>query len=323
MPNASALQVLGIKKETTAGTYAAPTTADHGMLSLAEITWKAVEPRAKDEGLRGTMRGRSFGSYQTTSHVEVSLKGPVFAGSFGHILMAAFGTDTVAGAGPYTHTFSVADTTYPGVATYSLYNYDGANGSNAWGFVGCKLKSLSVEYDKANLLQFSADFVGHSRASQSAATLTVESGTGFGVLNGYTTAMTVAGSSDTSWEKFQWELDRGTEAVHSFNGARTPDVSAISVAPPAGTFSGSAFYDNQTNLNRFLNASGSTIVCDIGSTNPKLTITMTQPDWSSAEVKPGNVGDFQRLDIKGDMQYHATDLGVCKVVLTNSRSTTY
>lgn len=113
MANPSALQLIGIAKETTPGTYVAPSTADHGMLPVASCVPKAVEPRAEDAGTRGTMRAQIFGAYQTTQHYELTLKGDIFAGSFGHILMAFFGTDTKTGAGPYTHTFSIADTTYP------------------------------------------------------------------------------------------------------------------------------------------------------------------------------------------------------------------
>jgi len=321
--NPAALQLIGIKKETTAGTYVAPTTVDHGMLPFASCEWKSVEPRAKDKGLRGTMRAQDFGAYQTVRHYELTLKGPVFSGAFGHILMAAFGTDTIAGAGPYTHTFSVADTTYPGVPTYSIHLFDGANASNGWGFVASKLKKLTVEYDKTDILQFTADFVAQDRASQAKPTLAEESGTGFGKIDGWTTALTVAGSGDASWDKFSWELDRGTEPRHTFNGSRSPSAGSITVAPPVGSFTGSAYYNDQTNLNRYLNGSGSTLVAAVGATNPLLTVTMTGPDWSSAEVKPGGSGDMQRLDIKGDMIYNATDAGICKVVLTNGRSTAY
>lgn len=321
--NPAALQLVGIKKEATAGTYAAPTTVDHGMLPVTACDWKSVEPRAKDKALRGTMRAQDFGSHQTTRHYELTLKGPVFAGAFGHILMAAFGTDTISGAGPYLHTFSVADTTYPGVPTYSIHLFDGANGANGWGFVAAKLKKLSLAYDKANILQFTADFIAQDRASQSKPTLAVESGAGFGKFDGYTTALTVGGSSDPLWDKFEWEIDRGTEPRHTFNGSRSVSAGHITVAPPVGSFSGSTFYIDQINLNRYLNAQESALVAAVGASNPLLTLTMTSPDWSTGEVKPGDIGDMQRLDVKGDLKFSSTDSGICQAVLTNGRSTAY
>lgn len=323
MPNPAALQQIGIAKESTPGTYVAPSTAAHGMLPAAEMTWKAVEPRAEDMGLRGTMRAQLFGAYQTTQHFEITIKGKVFAGSFGHILMSMFGTDTLAGSGPYTHTFSVADTTYPGVATYSITNFDNANSTNALAFTACKGKSVSVEYDKGDLVGFTATYVATGKATQTKPTLAVESGSGFGPMSGHLLALTVGGSAENYWGKFSWEIDRGTKVEHTFNNARTAQAAAVTVAPPTGSFQGTAFYDDQTNYNRMANASESTVVAVVGSTNPLLSVTCTAPDWRTAEVKPGGQDDIQRLDLSGTMKYSSTDSGICSVVLTNSRSSAY
>jgi len=323
MPNASALQLIGIAKETTPGTYKAPTTADHGMLPVTSCEPKAVEPRAEDRGTRSTMRAQVFDAYQTTQHYEITLKGDIFAGSFGHLLMACFGTDTTTGSGPYVHTFSVADTTYPGVASYTIHHFDNANGANGWGYTGCWLKSLSLEYDKQKLASYTAVFLGAARASQAKPSLAVESGSGYGPISGHLLSMTIGGSAHTEFEKFGVELDRGTEVRQTFNGARTPNSDAIAPAPPQGTFKATTFYDDQTDYNRFANASESTVVATLGSTNPVVTFTATEPDWRTAEVKPGDLGDIMRLDIEGTLKYSATDTGICKVALTNGRSAGY
>lgn len=323
MANPAALQLVGIAKESTPGTYVAPTTANHSMLPVASLTPKAIEPRAEDQGTRGTMRAQIFGAYQTTQHYELTIKGDIFAGSFGHILMAYFGTDSIAGAGPYTHTFSVADTTYPGNSAYSIHHFDGANGASGFGYVGCRIKSLQIEFDKEKLTSYTAVFLGYSRASQTKPTLAVESGTGFGPISGHLLNLTVGGSAHTEFEKFTIDLDRGTEVRQTFNGVRTANVDAFTPAPPTGTFKGTAFYDDQTDYNRFANASEDNLVAAVGATNPLITFTATDPDWRTAEVKPGGLDDIMRLDLDGTLKYSSTDAGICQCVLTNSRSTVY
>lgn len=318
--NPSALSLLAIAKESTPGTYVAPTTANHSLIPQADVNVKAVMPRAQDKGIRGSMAATVWGSAATTRHYELSVKGDVFAGSFGHLLMAAFGTDTVSGAGPYVHTFSVSASSFPGIPTYSVYHYDGVE---HWGYVGCRAKSVQVNYDKDGYLKFEVVFLAKDRASQSAPTVAVESGSGFGPIACHTMGLTLGGTADKGWEKFSWELDRGTEVKQTFNGAATPEVDYIVPSPPTGTFQGAAFYDSITNWNRFYNASNDSVVCAVGSTNPMLTLTATTPDWKMADVDPGGVGDIQKVNMSGVMQYSSTDAGICKVALTNSRSTAY
>lgn len=326
MANPAALQQIGIAKETTAGTYVAPTTAAHGMLPVADLTPKAVEPRAEDKGTRSTMRAQIFAAYQTTQHFELTIKGDIFSQSFGHILMALFGTDTISGAGPYVHTFTVADTTYPGVASYSITHFDNAatTGGNCTAYLGCRLKTLSLEYDFNKLVSYTAVFLAQARSvSNTKPTLAVESGSGSGPISGHLLALTVGGSSHTTFEKFALDFDRGSEVRQTFNGARTANTDAITVAPPMGTFKGTAFYDSQTDYDRFANATESTVVATVGATNPLLKFTMTAPDWRTADIKPGDLGDIMRLDIEGVLKYSSTDSGIAKCELTNGRSTAY
>lgn len=318
--NPSALTLLAIAKESTPGTYVAPTTANHSMIPQADVNVKAVRPRAQDKGIRGSMAATVWGSTPTTRHYEVSVKGDVFAGSVGHMLMATFGTDTVTGAGPYVHTFSVSPTSFPGIPTYSIYHYDGVT---RWGYVGCRAKSFQLNYDKDGYLKFEVSFLAKDRSAQSTPTVAVESGTGFGVIPCHTMSLTLGGSADVGWEKFTWEVDRGTEVKQTFNGVSTPEVDYIVPSPPTGTFQGAAFYDSMTNFNRFDNASNDSVVCSVGATNPVIALTATNPDWKMADVDPGGVGDIQKVNMSGIMQYSSTDSGICKVALTNGRSTAY
>lgn len=324
MANPAALQTVSIQKESTAGTYNAPTTATYGFLPAATCEPKAVEPRAEDMGTRGTMRAQLFGAWQTTAHWEITVKGDIWAASFGHLLMALFGTDTVGGSGTSTtHTFSIADTTYPGVASYSLFHFDNANSTNGWGYVGARLKSLSIEVEKDKLATYTAVFLAPSRASQAKPTCVIEpTTTGFGPISGHKLALTVGGSPHLEFEKWSIEWDRGTEVRQTFNALRTPNVDAVTVAPPTGTFSATAFYDDQTDYDRFASASESTIVMALGTTTPLLTVTMTAPDWREASVSAGGLDDIMRLDIEGVMKYSAVDSGICQCVLTNAKTTT-
>src|ERR1051326_4590255 len=96
----SNLASLGIAKETTQGTYVAPTA----FLPIDKSTLKVDDnpARLRDETLRGNA-ALLQGIYDGVKFSTVAFSGPWFPDVCGHLAKGIIGVDTISGAGPYTH----------------------------------------------------------------------------------------------------------------------------------------------------------------------------------------------------------------------------
>jgi hypothetical protein len=325
-----ALGIACIKKENTPGTYAAPTTADHGFLLVDSLPTGELEaPKFLDESLRADLRSRFWDSTKTTEKWTLSLEGPFTLGSGGHLLMAAMGLDasTNGGSGTvYTHTLS-ANTAYPPCPTYSIYTFDGANSTSGWGYVGCVLNELSITVDGTDgVARYSASFMAVDRASQTALSIAAESGANFGKVAGVNTAVLVGGTTDTGYESVTYTFNRGSDHRHTLAGQATPDVANRHNGPLTVTASASSFYDSSNGLTRFnyfKNNANTSFKTVIGSTVAGLTLEMTSPAWTAATVAAGGPDDIHRLDVELTGLYSTTDAGPVAVTLVNGRTAAY
>ena len=326
-----ALGVACIKKETTPGTYAAPTTADHGFLLVDSLPTGELEaPKYLDESLRADLRSRYFDSVATTEKWTLSLEGPLTLGSGGHLLMAAMGLDSSTNGGSgtvYTHTLTAAATAYPSVPTYSIYTYDGANGANGWGYTGCVLNELAITVDGTDgVARYSASFMAVDRASQAAPSCNPESGANFGKVAGVNSVCVVGGTTDTGFESVTYTFSRGSDHRHTLSGSATPDVANRHNGPLTVTASASSFYDSSNGLTRFnyfKNNNNTSFKTVIGSSVAGLTLTMTAPAWTAATVAAGGPDDIHRLDVELTGLFSSTDAGPVQVSLVNGRTATY
>lgn len=318
--NPGAITQIGIAKESTWGT--AVTATD--LIPVVSGKEDSVRPRHVSKPLVGTMRAQTRDTYPTTRHATLTFSaefrpGDATSGGLGHVLMGFFGTDTVTGAGPYVHTFSVADTTYPGVPSYTVTVWTGApaSGSVCHSYAGMVVQTLKFAWKVDGPLMVDVTMIGKAPATNVAKpTLTVPT---VGPLMAYDTALTVGGAGVTSYQELGLELDRSADAMFTLGSA---DPRAVSVAPPTGTFDGTALFDDMTEMNRVINASDSTLVIATGTTSPLLTWTATSPSWDEASPER-SIDGLTTLAVSGELAYNATDLGIVQCVLTNARSTAY
>ncbi len=324
MPLSGALAAAMIKKETTPGTYAAPTTTDHGFLFVDSLPTGSLEtPRYFDQSLRASLQAMNWDATATTQKWTLDLEGPFTLGSGGHLLMATLGLDSVTGTTVGVHTFSSTSTTYPPTPTYSITTYDGANGANWWGYVGCVLNNLELKVNTEGVATYKAQFVAVSRSSQSAPTCVAESGTNFGQLVGYQTSVSVGGTTDVTFEEVTYTWERNASHNFTLNGSATASVANRQAGPLQGSFKGTSYYNDQTMFDYFRLGTKASFSTVIGTTNAQVAITCTSPDWTSATVAAGGPDDIHRLDVEGTMLYSTTDSGICRVTLRNGRTTAY
>src|SRR5579871_1177570 len=108
-----------------------------------------------------TSRGyaaKTFGVQPGMRHGTWDISGAVFPDTFGHILGAHLGADTVTGAGPYTHKFSANNSGTYQPTHYILYDL---NGYNTRVFAGTLCSELTITFDPSKLVSYTEkDCVG-------------------------------------------------------------------------------------------------------------------------------------------------------------------
>ncbi len=116
---------LGIGKETTTGTLAAPTAT----LPVEKIDPEEKYTLLEDKTLRGMM-ANLFSATGGTQSAQVDFSGPVYLDTIGHVLLNLLGDYAVTGsAAPYTHTFSLLNSSPGQPPTHTITHFNGLTGS--------------------------------------------------------------------------------------------------------------------------------------------------------------------------------------------------
>lgn len=157
-PYVGQLGAVGIAKETTFGTFVAPTT-----FLATELPTQIGSPEIDlllAKGVR-SIPDVVYKAQQGAAHAKsLKLKTELEPENCGEILEAAFGTDTISGSGPYTHTFTMAAKAQP--SSQSLWVNNGATQIN-WS--GCMLSKLVFDIKAGQFVTTEADFLGSKYAS--------------------------------------------------------------------------------------------------------------------------------------------------------------
>jgi hypothetical protein len=155
---------LGIGKETATGTAAEPT---------ATLPVEKIEPDEKytfleDNTLRGMM-ANLFSVTGGTQSAEVDFSGPVYLDTIGHIILNLLGDYTVTGTeAPYTHEFSLLNSSPGQPPTHTVTHYNGVTGVNKaaqYAYWCCSGMSLNMDAEKL----FTHDTKGTAYIQQPAA----------------------------------------------------------------------------------------------------------------------------------------------------------
>jgi hypothetical protein len=137
----TAQQFWGLKRETTPGTYAAPSAAQDFLFVTSGQIEDIVED-VYDESNQASY-AKQQGFYQGIQQAKVTLKGRVAQASSGHLFRAALGAISESGAGdPYTHNFTLRAAQGP---SYSIVNFDGTI-ANVRAVKMARCQSLKLSY---------------------------------------------------------------------------------------------------------------------------------------------------------------------------------
>jgi hypothetical protein len=294
-----------VGKETTWGTAVTPTY----YIPFKDAKPEDVIDTIKDDGIRGALAA-TYNIMQGVQHSTMDGSGQVFPDSIGLFILAALGSDTVTGTGPYTHTLKLNRTGQPPSLTHSRYD-----GTNMRQFAGHMIEELSFKWADNAALEYTIKSQGKASAI---ATTTTPTNTTTIPFMGWQFTATLGGSSNLNLVGFDLSLKRKLYVQHSANNSQQP----TSVTSLALEVTGKATFDkaDDTELSAFLN-----------NTQPSFVLTGTQPGTSygltfqmskCAFIKDPVTG---KEVVQGDVEFegidNATDVGPCLIKVINGVAT--
>jgi hypothetical protein len=318
MANAPLVQTwqgqVGIAKETTWGTYAAPSTSAqfvrHKLVKVEDII--ADE---KDLSYQG-VRSRTQGFYPGFRYAKVTIDFYVDQLASGQFFMAFFGTDTKTGAGdPYTHTFSELDAA---PASYTISNFD-ATISNTRAVTGAYLQKLSITYAEKGLVMGQAVFLGKYVSTANAKpSATYDTSP---VYIPYQNALTLNGSANAHLTAMKLNFDQ--DIVPQFGAAGTQDVTAFSTGTMeiTGDLTFASIDNTEIDLFRS-NTQGAFSALFTNTASHTLTFQISKCAFSNGTAIDQN-SPYAKTVAKFIAARNTTDAGPGKVILLNSLSTAY
>ena len=158
---------LGIMPEATRGTLNSGGTPVYIPVTAPQVT--PMQTFLRDEALRGSPV-MVYDQVQGVRHDEYDAKFYLFADTFPNLVKAVLGgTDTVTGAGPYTHNIKLLNNASIGSQpqSYSIMDFDGAN---YFTMLGAQADSLSISFGAEAAAEATVKFFTNPYTSGTSAT---------------------------------------------------------------------------------------------------------------------------------------------------------
>lgn len=294
---------LGLAKETTWGTATAPTFT----IPVKDVKPEDVIAYVKDQGIRGAM-AQTYAVIPGVSQSNFQIDGEVYPDSFGLLVLAMLGQDSVTGAAsPYTHKFQLARTSQPPSLTPSWYD-----GTNVRQYAGQVMEELQIKWSKGGALEFSAKSQG--KTSATAAGITPSPGSTVPFV-GWEFTCNLGGTANQNLVGFDITLKRKLYVQHPANNSQDP--AAIIALGLEVTGKGTFDKVDDTELSDFLSNTQPPLVLTgtQGTSGDVLTLQMTKCAFlkdpiTAKEVVQGDV-EFEGVD-------NSTDGGPILVSLQNA-----
>jgi Phage tail tube protein len=218
------LSETGIAKESSFGVPVSATT----FLPMTGNTMQA-EPGWFSPAVMTGNRDRQVFNLYGEAKFAGAVEGPLFPSNAIELLVAAIGTDSVSGSGPYVHTISQANT------LPSLTVEKNIGGYQSLQFAGCRVGKLSIKAPVGNEpVSMSADMMGQSAAiltSPTAVSITNE--LPFVFSEASVTLMSHARADITN---FTCEIDNGVKETYTYSGSHGPSFLTPVTVKASGTF---------------------------------------------------------------------------------------
>jgi hypothetical protein len=312
--NPTNLSFLGIAKETTKGTAAAATDF---------IPVKSIDPSDtimyfEDTGMRGAMVD-IYNEVAGPASASFDLAGDVFPDTIGYPIAGIMGDVSTSGIGPFTHAIGVKNSGDGQPVSYSLTDFYGLSGGTpARRQPGCQFTDLSLKWQGDGMFEWTAKTLGFQSAQVAKPTASFSTVT---PLPAYLGTLTIGGSSKLFMESGQMNLKRAGTPIHTVDGTQAPYQ--IWVGPLGVSGKLTFVHEDDTELQRMLQSTQAAIVLSWTSGTNVVQVTMTKPQYKTADVKRGK--DYITTEIEYVAVANTTDVGASggygqvKFSITNSK----
>lgn len=304
---------LGIKAETTWGTYVAPTRF-HPLIS--ESMTEDIDPLESDGIITGRRLLAAGQWAQGNVTVEGDIKTELYQQGMGALLKACFGAVSTTGAGPYVHTFTPGDLSDDHL-TVQIGKPD-AGTVQPFSFYGCKVTEFELEVEAGGLVMLTTSLAGKQMATSDAlATASFGSGAATPFTFKHASATIAAGAA--SVKKLTLKGSNGLDTDRRFLGSEyISEPLEADLREYTGTLD--LEFESLTHMNRFRNGTEVALVVTISAgATASLAVTMNvRFDGSTPEVDGRGI---VQLSTPYKVIGTSTDALGITAVLTNSDAT--
>jgi hypothetical protein len=218
------LSITGVSKETSFGV---PVVAS-AFLPMTSNTMEAEPGWFSPPVMTGNRDAQVFNMYGEAKF-SGSVEGPLFPSNAIEFLVAAIGTDSVTGSGPYVHALSQAN------SLPSLTVEKNIGGYQSLQFAGCRVGKLSIKAPVGNEpVSMSADLMGQSVAILTSPTaISITNEIPFVFAEASVTLMSHARADITN---FAVDIDNGVKETYTYSGNHGPSFLTPVTVKASGTF---------------------------------------------------------------------------------------
>lgn len=271
---------LGVKAETTWGTFVAPTRF---YPLISESLTEEID-RLESEGIIAGQRVLRSEQW-AAGNVDVGgdIQTELYQQGMGALLKACFGAVATTGAGPYTHTFTPGDLTDDHLSV-QVGKPDTAGTVQPFSFYGMKVTDWELSIEAGGLVALTTSLVGKQLAtSDSLATASYGTGAATPFTFKHATASVAGGAANV--KKLTIKGSNGLDTDRRFIGS---EYRAEPLEADLREYSGSVDleFESLTQYNRFRNANEVALVSTISAgAAASLTTTMNvRFDGATPEV---------------------------------------
>lgn len=279
-PKSGLAAQLGVKAETTWGTFVAPTRF---YPLISESLTEEID-RIESEGIIAGARVLRSEQW-AAGNVDVGgdIQTELYQQGMGALLKACFGAVSTSGAGPYTHTFTPGDLTDDHLSV-QVGKPDVAGTVQPFSFVGMKVTDWELAMEAGGLVTLSTSLVGKSLAtSESLATASYGTGAATPFTFKHASATIAGGAANV--KKLTISGSNGLDTDRRFIGS---EYRAEPLEAELREYGGTVDleFENLTQYNQFRNANEVALVSTISAgASASLTTTMNvRFDGATPEV---------------------------------------
>lgn len=308
------LSHLGLIKEVTLGTYVAPGGAGGLYIPMASapkvsdvietVLDQSID--ANNSLVRGAYQGLKTSTFAFDTYLYPELTFLLFSG---------LGlTDTITGAGPYTHTGKIPSAgTQPNSYSATLFN-----GFEARGFPGLMWDQLKMTVGTNGIVSTTSSLNGWASANQSTPTPAFPTSTPFMAWHNQ---LSIGGTPSTRLLSGDMTFKRNANTIPTLAATQNPHTTFAGTIDVVGTAKLLFEASNADYLNYLSNLQPAMVWTMTQGANPVLTINFGKTSWTKTDQDFS--AEYLMLDVTFSGIYNATDQGPFSITLLDSHSTAY